>query len=548
MKSSKARMVGITGLALLAGVMIAATPLMAGEYSFTRIETADGEDYESNSNPTTRLWSSNSVGSASATAQGNGSDLVTISARSSGQVRAVFTWQPDFPGDLPADDYVLKVKISPMAYLGFNGDTLLATEINDGFGDSPVAYVSQGAHLVSVPTHGQTEVKTPFITLISKGTVQGYENLWVGGYLSYQAETDTRSVWISSDIEPSHYNGGVNEDDMGRPQNDTRDNVRNPDGSMIVDSLTFYHPTGYGAWFGAGIFDAVAPNFTAPTYVWTLPDGSASAIFSNNNATVDLAISYVHVGGGYVSKGINLGGTATGGFATSSTFKVTVTDSDGAVGTNTYTVRWHQELEKMRHSPWADMTEGFNYDDQASNWTNLNAPITVTVQPASVGWSIAGGGLGLLAGATSLFLSGGTATIVGLALSAAGMGVSASAPEAQQFTPTFGYDMYADAITKQYNKNHGVPGTENDQNSVYPIDLADEAYGALTDSAHAAQDPYFMGYGLQGKIQIARKWTKQPWVGEKYDVHGYAGLEHYDITNEDFTPLYVHQVKNLNAN
>ena len=169
-------------------------PVQAGDYTLTRIETADGETYTSTDNPTTRPWYPNSIGSASAMAQGNGSDLVTISARSSGQVRAVFTWQPAFTGDVPANDYVLKVKISPMAYLGFNGDTLLATEINDGFGDSPVAYVSQGAHLVSVPTHGQTEVKTPFITLTSKGTVQGYDSLWVGGYLSYSAEKDTREV------------------------------------------------------------------------------------------------------------------------------------------------------------------------------------------------------------------------------------------------------------------------------------------------------------------------------------------------------------------
>jgi hypothetical protein len=374
-------------------------------------------------------------------------------------------------------------------------------------------------------------------------------NVGVNSIIKFKAQEDNRGVLITSDIEPSYYNGGENGVGYFIPTTDRRLHIRNADGSMTVDSVAHWMP-GDSSWFGGGVFTAVANNFASPIYVWALPTGALNPTYSQDYSSVDLSFQSHTYTNGYTAnptiatKGINVGGdlsaTSLGAF---STFKVTATDIDGVAGTNTYTVLWHKPLERMLHSPWVSATEGYNHDHQASDWTNLNNPITVTVKPAHVGWSIAGGGLALLAGATSLFFSGGTSVYVGLALSAAGLTFTAADPGPEEFTPTFDYDMYADAIRKQYNKNQGVPGTENDQDSVFPDYIANEAYQTLTSSGNAANDPYFMEEGLQGKIVIARKWKQQPWFGEKYDKHGYVGLDHYDITKEDFTPLYVHQVK-----
>lgn len=189
----------IVAAAMITGA-IASPPVLAGEYVFDRLETADGETYESTRNPTTEAWYPGSIGSASVYATGSS---VSVSAHSKGKVRAVFKWQGDDPQDNPPQDGTLYVKVTSMAYLGVSGEQFYDIEIDNGFGAPVVNYTSQGVHLVQSKTNGQQEVKTPFITLKAKGRAEGNDGAWVGAYLSYNAEKDNRGVKITRSDAPA---------------------------------------------------------------------------------------------------------------------------------------------------------------------------------------------------------------------------------------------------------------------------------------------------------------------------------------------------------
>ncbi len=147
-----------------------------------------------------------------------------MSARSKGKVRAVFVWQPNpqVENDTPPQDGTLYVKVSPTTYVsatvgyGQPAGTLSNLTVNNGFGDAPVNqgygnsshYVSQGHHLVQVKTNGQTELKTPFITMhgettLSGTTGSGSGSATAGAYHTYSAARDNRSVRITRSDAPT---------------------------------------------------------------------------------------------------------------------------------------------------------------------------------------------------------------------------------------------------------------------------------------------------------------------------------------------------------
>ena len=147
---------------------------------------------------------------------------------------------------------------------------------------------------------------------------------------TYSVGIDNREVSIVSfDIETSHYKGTV---DAQHPSGQWAE-VRNPDGSVVTDSAVFPPLTQPGAatsWLASPTLQAQASNFQNPTFAWKV-DGSGSSS-SGNSAHTILSVS----------------------FPLSSTDKVLgkqsyvglgVTDSDGATGRNSYTVRWHYPKE-----------------------------------------------------------------------------------------------------------------------------------------------------------------------------------------------------------
>jgi hypothetical protein len=296
-------------------------------------------------------------------------------------VRAVFVWQPSGPNDNPPIEGILCVKLSTMTYVpasiayGNPAGTLSNLVVNNGFGDTPAnnsygtlySYTAQGAHLVQTRTDGQTTVKTPFITMHGEapitGTTDGGGQASAGAYHIYQAERDSRRVWISSDIEDSYRRTEDTTQPTGKyrfnhPPPGTCSlvavtgagllNERNPDGSITVDSVALWD-SGADQWMAQGIFTGNQVGFTDPDFDWTFPEG---LVGTPNDAVVsgDESININPYTGMYFdSNGLMLGGLRNGsGMSSSNTIYLKVTDlADNTTARNSYTVNWHLPYEKL---------------------------------------------------------------------------------------------------------------------------------------------------------------------------------------------------------
>ena len=225
---------------------------------------------------------------------------------------------------------------------------------------------AQKKRLFSVRTKGQATVKGPELSFDVTATapdgrvydyyghtlgVKGYAKAYAG--FSYQA--DPRSVAISSSIDPSYRRTM----DTGQPLSKYRDQtppqpfqapmiaevaaglLNEPDsyGAMMGDTVVTRRN---GQWQGIGGFVAnKSGNWKNPTYAWSVGGESTMAFgYSTPENQPNSSLSL----------GLNLG-FSTDGFPKSSVITVDVTDSDEAVGKNTYAITWHLPYEKTQDLP-----------------------------------------------------------------------------------------------------------------------------------------------------------------------------------------------------
>jgi len=324
-----------------------------------------------------------------------------LQVTSSGKLCTKFRWvrdivngQPD-PNDNPPASMNIKAFAGISTY-GFNdtGNGLVSSiSINDDEGvvDINGNYIGGQLYktiLSTIATNGEEEVSTPWVNY-DGSYYSPFDGLgaYLGGEVdvSYSAVPDTRSLTISSStIEPSYYKHYESPYWVPEPH------VRQDDGSMTVDSvMKWFAPDESGtagAWWGGGIFTADAANFTSPTYEWSVEGGVPSSLAA---AAINAGTSSVTLPNdaytGPTIRGIELGGTAKGnGFIDQSVFKVKVTDSDGAVGENTYTVNWHTPYENWVQTAEYEYPEGGQDIPLSSTQAGSTAQLTYNYDPKKV--------------------------------------------------------------------------------------------------------------------------------------------------------------------
>jgi hypothetical protein len=396
----------IASLLLLSGAFTTAQLAYAGEYVLDRIETKAGTVYESTSNPTTRPWTGTWPNSAAASKSNLGSYAsYSVHAKSKGDIRAVFKWQPqdpNDPNDKPDEDSTLYVKVTSYMNVpasisyGNPQGALSGLVVNNGFG-APITntnygtsynYTSQGTHLVAVKTFGNLEVAIPYVTMHGEATLTGTtgntysSTASVGAYPTYSAEKTDKGVLITSSIEDSwkkvtetsglptkiDRETGMILIDTTQIHPDTPWNgpgpwrvkcVRAPDGSMMVHSAAMWfepsHPaeivSNTNAWFGRGIYDSNATGFMHPLFDWQVSGGTVvgshigqfgGARHYQPSITLEPALE----DGDRAMRGLKLGGDHLGvGMTGGSTISVKVTDTDGATAKDDYGVTWHLPAE-----------------------------------------------------------------------------------------------------------------------------------------------------------------------------------------------------------
>lgn len=281
-------------------------------------------------------------------------------------------------------------------------------------------------------------------------------------------------------------------------------------------------------WYGEGQFirNSKGYGIGAPAPYWSLSGGTAA----NQLTATELSSRNNQI---YLSS-IGLGGSTKDGPAqNTSTTKIKLVDSDGAIAENTFSVRWHRQYENYRYISTETKDEPDFFIDKvakdqpilfdkdtrekqldmgqtlgkASAWVGVGTAATVILVPASatyVGWISSGGG----------FLSS--------ALGAAG--VSQAPAPTKVFPEVPGYTDYASykqAVTDAKNGDASkfeytaIPGQ---------ILTIEQIFAELKTPENSDQDKYWMGnlgYHVWKKAHIPWKTQKEKHVGEEYGASGY---------------------------
>jgi hypothetical protein len=342
-------------------------------YTFQTSNSSGNADWKSD---TYYCWHKNGRGlytGGMEYAEGGEGSLHTI-----GRMRSKFKWVRSNPNDNPPDVLVVKIIASVGAYsnsitsndpnhpdrdvakehvmVEMSAEEYSATpagkhDYYDGALDQWLSHdFAQMKRLMPVETNGQDVVWGPWVDIKAKADVDGgritnppdssFQILsgivWVEA--NYEAQPDNRSVHISSPtIDQSYYKHYQ----FGLPVQDPH--VRADDGSISVDSAASWDEI-RSDWITVGnLFTANTPNFQSPTYQWKLSgDGTPLTIFHETQLAADQAT---------LPMSLYLGGE-TVQFPKTNEFKVTVTDTDGAAGTNTYNVTWRHPYDNPH--PYAD--------------------------------------------------------------------------------------------------------------------------------------------------------------------------------------------------
>lgn len=226
---------------------------------------------------------------------------------------------------------------------------------------------SQRATRIELPARAMS------VSAAALGNPLSWQSMQAAGYQA-QIGLDNRSVTLSSpDIEPSYritfdttfldakYRNGIKPVIIPLPLRSTPAgilNERNGDGSIVVDSVAAWDDVAK-AWYGfpwgaTGQMQINASNFQNPSYRWECDGdlrGSAAEAINSGQPQINLGpwINELQLG---APNGIFLGGNGSGvGMVGSTKFTGFATDTDGAVGENTYIINWHLPYEKVKDLP-----------------------------------------------------------------------------------------------------------------------------------------------------------------------------------------------------
>jgi hypothetical protein len=446
------------------------------------------------------------------------------------------------------------------AYAEISGQT--KTGVDNGV--SATGASISGKRLIEIEVNGQDLVPTPWLDahviaelagdrFVSGQPIEGVIGIGMG----YSAQEDSRSIQISSStIEDSYYR------ESGQPALDAQyrltaphppapppysiKNKRNADGSMVVDSAATWFDGSSGetpGWYGGGIFTANTPNFSSPTREWSLTGGVpttyADAKISAGYQSITLPNDVDGTVFPPVVRGIRLGGLQQIDPIpdNQSTLTLKVTDTDGAVGENTYTVNWHKPYEN-----WTKTSETYMPP------LNLSLNNTKVSSSAQLYYSYESNKVDFDFGTTlavgSAFL-GGTATIVSVAPGGQGVGAAlgiASAvaggasvvigspppPEPPHQVPQsdFSYTQYKAAVTAANNNQTYGDGQEYyltpGITGLARTNLLSQVIASFTTNSNGNGDSeYEYNTYVTGKAIAVP--LKKNWLGDHYDANGYVG-------------------------
>ena len=391
---------------------------------------------------------------------------------------------------------------------------------------------------------------------------------------------DNRSVSISSsNIETSYartldasqplekYRDQVRPEPLHAPMTAERPaglvNERGSDGSMVADSVAQWDEPSE-QWMGQGIYQANVPGFTNPQLSWSLSGGSPSGLARDELASSKSTIDLTPFSGIYYDlNGIMLGGDESGsGMMSETTLSLTAVDSDEATGENTYTVNWHLPCE-WKANPNVPNGKGYDWSTQASDWTTANSLTSIHINaPAKTLWASSGSQTvsGVLSG-SSVFIGSGGGTMLGLSnpysasiallLFAASIAVSETAPPdtSNPFPDPIpiDYNMWAQAVNDQatLNTNRAAGNSDSTTDRVLGLtgDEVNNAQQDLNEGIPMEDDLWNTG-NLEVKCIIARSFEDEFYLGDTYDVHGFAGQQHGRIHKQgQVYPVYIFRLK-----
>jgi len=471
-------------------------------------------------------------------------------ATSQGNVSAVFNWVPAAGQTLQSDPastvLTLRVYADATAHATrFNGplsgiqmdytidnsfnDPRQTSRFDDLNDDSFWGEQSRGWHLLQIsnPDRIQTiTVPARYFSAISN--VSGAEN-FAQATVRFQAVPDLRSLKICSPtIEDSYFKSAT-----GTPTSDVRvttppatgpyplKNKRAADGAMIVDSratkriITLADGSKKARWYGGGTFQAITSGFSQPSYSWDIGSNKNAATASYLTVIDDAQFNPF---GPWSLKladdrlPVNL----------NTIFKVNVTDTDGVVGSSTYTVKWHKPFENYRDDP-SDTTlprDGFKlWDSSVSNCqveadAAINHPNGATVQFKTT-----------LLGQTSDWVERG----IGLARDIEYIGMPVAIAD-EMLDALVDVGILQDLDTGERNSiavlntitmfNKAMEITNNGQNDLAPV-------GRTYDKCRLIRPLFYVKYKVRHLI------------GDTYDVHGYMGQNDRIVgSDNDGTNIY----------
>jgi hypothetical protein len=236
---------------------------------------------------------------------------------------------------------------------------------------------TSGKHIVKVPANSGTEIIVGSWSLSASGTPDVNT--------SFSAVIDSREVFITSNIEPNYHRSNHPSGQGQRIQN-----VRNPDGSMVVDCLA---PLGWlQNWFPVTItYSGTATGWSSLSYFqWKAALGiqGGETFWSGYFYPLPLYDAIAQ----YLTNSATPGSTEH--------ISLTITDStDSAVGKALYDVRFHDKYEPpvgqvvvsnhpLSPDPLANTAE-WTFITESVNYTSVSLTTTVSFKVTHTeGWEL----------------------------------------------------------------------------------------------------------------------------------------------------------------
>lgn len=487
-----------------------------------------------------------------------GNILGSLSAGFDGQVLAYYKWQWQGGGtpSSPAPDHMdllLKTTLTARAAASFlldgEGTSSTATATDQVFNETATATASlsnqspsqtfQGFHLVraavggngvaEVYLNGQTEATVS--SLLPDGQWMNYPGgepsgqyyqptngqlyATAGAYVGGAVRPDNREVIITSGIETSYHKGSAVTDN-GWPQPVV--NVRGPDGSIAVDSIVQWEnaepgdidtpPITQGWQVDNFPFTADAANFQFPSYVWSLQGpGSLEHSMDLPNVT---DLTFVDPNGK--------------DFPLKSNLTVKVTDSDGAVGSNTYAVTWHLPAENWQLTGPPQALPPSIYA-ASTDQSPVNLPASCTIQQQQVDFSVAGqtaGGILSTVGAVVAFTQPETDPLIIAFLTGSGYTLGLVQPPSPSTIPATGTtaNFTADVGTQEAINAGNTSGIFLPNVPRMSPSLANQLTASGNYAGYASGSA---GGSLTYTATYYRLQWLQNYTGDEYNVHGFVG-------------------------